>query len=153
MLVSQRITAPQMTVTLVVLPLHIATTWALIHPLGLGYLGAAVGYWVSQLYSLALTAGYVALAGLGPRVWGTWGTETRLLEVGWPAGEAGVLRTTRARRMPVQAAAARCAAAIGSKRARERGGGGGPKRQGGGRKRLGLLGVVAGRPPWGHRWA
>lgn len=81
-LVAQRITAPQMSVTLVVFPLHVATNYLLIHRLGMGYLGAAVAYWVSQVYSLVLMGATIVGAGWQHRVWGGWSTKAHLAE-GW----------------------------------------------------------------------
>lgn len=69
-LVAQRITRPQMAISLVIIPLHIATTWALIFPAGWGYVGAALAVGAANLYGVVLTSGYILWAGLGDRVFG-----------------------------------------------------------------------------------
>lgn len=69
-LVAQRITQPQMAVSLLVAAQHVAVCHLLIHRLGLGFLGAAFASAWSNLLSVALLAAWVALAGKGQAVWG-----------------------------------------------------------------------------------
>ncbi|GFR43909.1 hypothetical protein Agub_g5043 [Astrephomene gubernaculifera] len=69
-LVAQRITSPQMTVQMIVLPLHVVTNYVLIHVARLGYLGAAVAACCSGAYVSLMLFGYCWYRGLGPRVWG-----------------------------------------------------------------------------------
>ncbi|PNH12640.1 Multidrug and toxin extrusion protein 1 [Tetrabaena socialis] len=79
-LVAQRITRPQMVISLAIVPMHVATTYALIHPARLGYVGAALAVGVSNALIAALTSAYIYWAGLAPRVFG--GEWARVLQ-GW----------------------------------------------------------------------
>lgn len=67
-LVAQRITQPQATVSLVVAAQHVGACYLLISRFG--YLGAAAASVWSSFLSCALLAAYVGLAGKGAQVWG-----------------------------------------------------------------------------------
>lgn len=69
-LVAQRITRPQMYVSLTIIPLHVATTYTLVHSLNMGYLGIAAAAAAANAYFVLLTGLYVAATGLSGRVWG-----------------------------------------------------------------------------------
>ncbi|GFR42578.1 hypothetical protein Agub_g3505, partial [Astrephomene gubernaculifera] len=69
-LVAQRITRPQMVISLLIVPLHVATTYLFIHTVGLGYVGAALAVGATNGYNVLLTSAYICWAGLAPRVFG-----------------------------------------------------------------------------------
>ncbi|GIL46250.1 hypothetical protein Vafri_3278 [Volvox africanus] len=69
-LVAQRITKPQMVISLLIVPLHIANTYLLVFPAGLGYVGAALAMGATNAYISLLTSAYIVWAGLAPRVFG-----------------------------------------------------------------------------------
>ncbi|KAG2492272.1 hypothetical protein HYH03_009512 [Edaphochlamys debaryana] len=83
-LVAQRISKPQMVVSLLVVPLHVATTYGLIRVFG--FTGAALAVAASNLYICVMTSTYIVWSGLAPRVFGGpwsrvfkgWGEMARL---------------------------------------------------------------------------
>eukprot|EP00198_Chlamydomonas_reinhardtii_P003377 XP_001692713.1 integral membrane protein [Chlamydomonas reinhardtii] len=60
-LVAQRISKPQMVISLAIVPLHLLTTYTLIFPLKLGYVGAALAGWGSMA-ALAYPAAVMRVA-------------------------------------------------------------------------------------------
>ncbi|KAG2423423.1 hypothetical protein HXX76_015294 [Chlamydomonas incerta] len=81
-LVAQRISKPQMVISLAIVPLHLLTTYTLIFPLKLGYVGAALAVGASNGYQCLFTCAYIAGSGLAPRVFG--GQWSRVMS-GWGA--------------------------------------------------------------------
>ncbi|KAK9842256.1 hypothetical protein WJX81_002908 [Elliptochloris bilobata] len=70
-LLAQRITLPQMWVSVVVMVLHAGANWLLIHRFEWGYLGAAWATSLANLNNLLLSVAYLLAAGLQQRVWGS----------------------------------------------------------------------------------
>ncbi len=73
-LIAQRVALPQMFVSIAVAALHFGVNHLLVNTLGLGFLGAAWAIGIASFNTTALTAAWVALAGMRDRVWGkpTW---------------------------------------------------------------------------------
>ncbi|GLC34146.1 hypothetical protein PLESTB_000842400 [Pleodorina starrii] len=69
-LVAQRITKPQMVISLLIVPLHVATTYLLVFTAGWGYVGAALAVGATNGLIALFTSAYVVWAGLAPRVFG-----------------------------------------------------------------------------------
>ncbi|EFJ52692.1 hypothetical protein VOLCADRAFT_115641 [Volvox carteri f. nagariensis] len=69
-LVAQRITKPQMVISLIIVPLHVATTYLLMFPAGLGYIGAALAVGATNGYICLFTSAYIVWSGLAHRVFG-----------------------------------------------------------------------------------
>ncbi|KAL4431763.1 hypothetical protein ABPG77_002979 [Micractinium sp. CCAP 211/92] len=68
-LVAQHVALPQMWISSAVAVQHVGATWLFIHPLRMGYVGAAWSTVWSSFLATALIAAYVRASGLHRRVW------------------------------------------------------------------------------------